>query len=34
VVPELAQELLVWTEKRALYSKLEDLDFQIGELYR
>ncbi|KAL4232109.1 Cytosolic purine 5'-nucleotidase [Mactra antiquata] len=34
VVPELAQELLVWTEKRNLYSKLEDLDFQIGELYR
>ncbi|XP_052225406.1 cytosolic purine 5'-nucleotidase-like isoform X3 [Dreissena polymorpha] len=34
VVPELAQELLVWTDKRDLYSKLEDLDFQIGELYR
>jgi len=34
VVPELAQELMVWTDKRGLYSKLEELDFQIGELYR
>ena len=34
VVPELAQELLVWTEKRNLFAKLEDLDYQIGELYR
>ncbi|XP_052770663.1 cytosolic purine 5'-nucleotidase-like isoform X3 [Mya arenaria] len=34
VVPELAQELSVWTEKKDLYSQLEELDFQIGELYR
>ncbi|XP_048748152.2 cytosolic purine 5'-nucleotidase-like isoform X2 [Ostrea edulis] len=34
VVPELAQELLVWTKKKTLFEKLEDLDVQIGELYR
>ncbi|XP_062570936.1 cytosolic purine 5'-nucleotidase-like isoform X2 [Saccostrea cucullata] len=34
VVPELAQELLVWTKKKALFEQLEDLDMQIGEMYR
>ena len=34
VVPELAQELLVWTKKKTLFEKLEDLDVQIGEMYR
>lgn len=34
VVPELAQELLVWTKKKTLFERLEDLDMQIGEMYR
>ena len=34
VVPELSKELLVWTDKKQLFSKLEDLDYQLGELYR
>ena len=34
IVPELAQELIVWTEKRALFSKLEELEAQISNLYR
>lgn len=34
VVPELTQELMVWTDKKQLFSKLEDLDYQIGEMYR
>ena len=34
VVPELSDELVVWTEKKHLFSKLEDFDYQIGELYR
>ena len=34
VIPELSQELMVWTDKKQLFSTLEDLDYQIGELYR
>ena len=34
VIPELSQELMVWTDKKQLFSSLEDLDYQIGELYR
>ncbi|KAJ8317488.1 hypothetical protein KUTeg_005392 [Tegillarca granosa] len=34
VVPELAQELLVWTDKRQLFAQLEDLDVMIGEIYK
>lgn len=34
VVPELAQELFVWTKKKTLFERLEDLDMQIGEMYR
>ncbi|KAK7479269.1 hypothetical protein BaRGS_00029517, partial [Batillaria attramentaria] len=34
VVPELTQELAVWTEKNDLFSKLEEFDIYIGELYK
>lgn len=34
VVPELAQELHVWTEKRDLYDKLQSLDSMLSNLYR
>ncbi|XP_076461422.1 cytosolic purine 5'-nucleotidase-like isoform X2 [Babylonia areolata] len=33
-VPELAQELSVWTEKNDLFARLEDFDVYISELYR
>ncbi|ESO93154.1 hypothetical protein LOTGIDRAFT_190218 [Lottia gigantea] len=33
-VPEISQELMVWTEKRSLFSKLEKLDCKIGEMYK
>ncbi|XP_041368977.1 cytosolic purine 5'-nucleotidase-like [Gigantopelta aegis] len=33
-VPELSQELGVWTTKRSLYSKLEELDCKIGDIYK
>ncbi|XP_071506591.1 cytosolic purine 5'-nucleotidase-like [Diadema antillarum] len=34
VVPEVAQELSVWTEKRTLFEKLEDLDVALAEEYK
>lgn len=34
VVPELAHELRVWTEKQSLFTELEELDIRIGEVYR
>ncbi|XP_064631608.1 cytosolic purine 5'-nucleotidase-like isoform X2 [Lineus longissimus] len=34
VIPELMQELYVWTEKRDVFSKLENLDQVLGELYK
>lgn len=34
IVPELAQELAVWTEKQNLFAKLEQLDCQLGEIYK
>lgn len=34
VVPELNHELTVWTEKNDLFSKMEELDVCINELYR
>ncbi|XP_038070687.1 cytosolic purine 5'-nucleotidase-like isoform X2 [Patiria miniata] len=34
VVPEIAQELTVWTEKRALFEKLEDLDSALADQYK
>lgn len=33
-VPELTQELTVWTEKNDLFAKLEDFDIYINELYK
>ena len=33
-VPELTQELTVWTEKNELFARLEDFDIYISELYR
>ncbi|XP_064599743.1 cytosolic purine 5'-nucleotidase-like [Liolophura sinensis] len=34
IVPELAQELAVWTEKQNLFAELEQLDCQLGEIYK
>ncbi|XP_022097681.1 cytosolic purine 5'-nucleotidase-like isoform X2 [Acanthaster planci] len=34
VVPEIAQELTVWTEKRALFEKLEELDSILADQYK
>lgn len=34
VVPELVQELHVWTEKCSLFTKLQSLDVMLGDLYR
>jgi len=34
VVPELFQELLVWTDQRDLFHQIEDLECQMGEVYR
>ncbi|XP_071090356.1 cytosolic purine 5'-nucleotidase-like [Haliotis cracherodii] len=34
IVPEITQELQVWTHKQSLFSKLEELDCKIGEIYK
>ncbi|KAK7011359.1 cytosolic purine 5p-nucleotidase, partial [Biomphalaria glabrata] len=34
VVPEMVQELGVWTEKSYLFSKLSEYDYEIAEVYR
>ena len=34
VIPELSQELHVWTDKRSLYNKLQGLDAGLSDLYR
>jgi len=34
VVPELIQELHVWTDKCQLYDRLQDLDVSLGNLYK
>ncbi|KAL5021491.1 hypothetical protein ScPMuIL_000646 [Solemya velum] len=34
VVPELAQELLVWTDQRALFNHIETLESEMGKVYR
>jgi len=34
VIPELSQELHVWTDKRTLYNKLQALETLLGDLYR
>ncbi|KAH9403905.1 Cytosolic purine 5'-nucleotidase [Tyrophagus putrescentiae] len=33
VVPELQHELDIWVNKRSLFERLNELDFQLGELY-
>ena len=33
-IPELPQELMVWTEKSNLFSELEEVDITISEMYR
>ncbi|NWX28941.1 5NTC nucleotidase, partial [Notiomystis cincta] len=34
VIPELAQELHVWTDKSALFEELQSLDIFLAELYK
>ncbi|KAG5669062.1 hypothetical protein PVAND_016963 [Polypedilum vanderplanki] len=34
VVPELQDELRVWTEKRQLFHDLQQLDIKLGEIYK
>jgi len=34
VVPELTQELHVWTDGHKMFDELQDLDVQLGELYK
>ncbi|XP_017484723.1 PREDICTED: cytosolic purine 5'-nucleotidase-like, partial [Rhagoletis zephyria] len=33
VVPELQHELDIWVNKRSLFERLNELDFELGELY-
>lgn len=34
VIPELVQELHVWTDKCQLFAELQQLDVQLGEMYK
>jgi 5'-nucleotidase len=34
IVPELVQELHVWTDKCQLFQKLQNLDVLLGETYK
>ena len=34
VIPELAQELYVWTTRKTLYNRLQNLDAILSDLYR
>lgn len=34
MIPELAQELHVWTDKHFLYQKLQNLDTVLAGMYR
>ena len=34
VIPELAQELYVWTNKTTLYNRLQNLDALLSDIYR
>lgn len=34
VIPELVQELHVWTDKCQLFAELQNLDVQLGDLYK
>lgn len=33
-IPELAQELFVWTNKKTLYNRLQNLDAVLSDIYR
>lgn len=34
IVPELVQELHVWTDKCQLFAELQNLDVMLGEMYK
>jgi 5'-nucleotidase len=34
IVPELVQELHVWTDKCQLFAELQGLDIMLGEMYK
>lgn len=34
VIPELAQELYVWTSRKTLYNRLQNLDAILSDMYR
>lgn len=34
VVPEMSQELKVWTEQKPLFDKIETLECEIADTYR
>lgn len=34
IVPELVQELHVWTDKCQLFAELQTLDVKLGEMYK
>ena len=34
VVPELSNELQIWSDKHKLFDQLAGLDVQLGEIYR
>lgn len=34
IVPELVQELHVWTDKCQLFEQLQDLDVELGHMYK
>ena len=34
IVPELVQELHVWTDKCQLFEELQNLDVKLGEMYK
>jgi 5'-nucleotidase len=34
IIPELGQELRVWTDEYKLFHELQQLDFKLGELYK
>ncbi len=34
VVPELNKELHVWTDKRKLFDRIQNLDIELGEIYK
>ena len=34
IVPELVQELHVWTDKCQLFAELQNLDIMLGEMYK